>query len=221
MHMKFLADAMLGKLARFLRIFGYDTVYANDLEEYFSICPVPDNKLLEYAIEDDRIIITRDFPFYKKAKERCVYLEGEGVYNYLNQLQLKMNLIYNFNITKGNYTRDGGSYIAYFYVTSIEKNGNGLFIVREKIPTFLPVALKIKCMLRYSLSVCRETLVNGEEREEITLNNKTVTITPIMFQLKKEVYRRLKNMQELQQEIIDEGTDDFFDSEIMKIPEIE
>ena len=96
MHMKFLVDSMCGRLARFLRIFGYDTVYANDLEEYFSISPVPDNKLLEYAIEDDRIIITRDFPFYKKAKERCVYLEGEGVYNYLKQLQLKLNLAYNF-----------------------------------------------------------------------------------------------------------------------------
>ena len=35
--MKFLVDAMLGKLARFLRIFGYDTIYANDLMLTFSI----------------------------------------------------------------------------------------------------------------------------------------------------------------------------------------
>ena len=40
--MKFLVDAMLGKLARFLRIFGYDTVYANDLIDYYDINPVPD-----------------------------------------------------------------------------------------------------------------------------------------------------------------------------------
>ncbi|MFX1408521.1 MAG: Mut7-C RNAse domain-containing protein, partial [Promethearchaeota archaeon] len=38
-EIKFLVDAMLGKLARFLRIFGYDTVYANDLEDIFHLSP--------------------------------------------------------------------------------------------------------------------------------------------------------------------------------------
>jgi uncharacterized protein with PIN domain len=96
--MKILVDAMLGKLARFLRIFGYDTVYANDLEDYFSISPVPDNKLLEYAIEDERIIITRDYLFHKKARNNSIYLEGEGVYNYLNKLEIKLGLSYNFDM---------------------------------------------------------------------------------------------------------------------------
>lgn len=98
--MKFLADAMCGKLKTFLRIFGYDTVYADDLEEVFNISPVPDKMLAEYAIKNDRIIITRDYPFYKKFKDRSIYLEGEGVYNYLSQLKLKFNLEYDFNIKK-------------------------------------------------------------------------------------------------------------------------
>ena len=97
--MKFLVDAMFGRLARFLRIFGYDTVYADDLEEIYGIIPVPDEKLAEFALEDNRIIITRDYTFYKKFRDRSIFLEGEGVYNYLNQLKVKLNLEYNF----GNY----------------------------------------------------------------------------------------------------------------------
>jgi uncharacterized protein with PIN domain len=98
--MKFLVDAMFGRLARFLRIFGYDTVYADDLEEFFKISPVPDEKLAEYAIKHNRIIITRDYPFHKKHINRSIFLEGEGVYHYLHQLKYKLQLDYNFNMQK-------------------------------------------------------------------------------------------------------------------------
>lgn len=97
---KFLVDAMLGKLARFLRIFGYDTIYANDLEDYFKIYPVPDENLKKYAEENNRIIITKDHHFYNKSKSISVYVEGEGIYNYLNQLKKELNLHYKFNLKK-------------------------------------------------------------------------------------------------------------------------
>ena len=97
-ELKFLVDAMCGRLARFLRIFGYDTVYANDLTGYFNIDPVPDDKLLEFAIQEERTIITRDYPFHKIAKNKSIYLEGEGIYNYLNQLKIKLDLNFNFNM---------------------------------------------------------------------------------------------------------------------------
>jgi len=90
--MKFLVDAMLGKLARFLRIFGYDTVYANDLIEYYNIDPVPDNSLKKYAQSTNRTIITKDLPFYKVITDNAILLEGEGVYSYLNQLKQKLKL---------------------------------------------------------------------------------------------------------------------------------
>ena len=99
-EIKFLTDAMYGRLTRFLRIFGYDTVYADDLEEFFKLNPVPDDKLAEYAIKNDRIIITRDYPFYKKHRDRSVFLEGKGIYNYLQQLKNKLDLEYNFDIQK-------------------------------------------------------------------------------------------------------------------------
>ena len=99
-RMKFLVDAMLGKLARFLRIFGYDTVYANDLIGYYNINPVPDNKLKQYAQSTNRIVITKDLPFYKEIMERAIFLEGEGIYSYLDQIKQKLNLQLLFNIEK-------------------------------------------------------------------------------------------------------------------------
>ena len=98
--MKFLVDAMLGKLARFLRIFGYDTVYANDLIGYFKIDPIPDEKLIEFAHKNNRIIITKDYPLYNGYRSKSLYLKGEGVYNYLNQLRQKINLDYEFSLEK-------------------------------------------------------------------------------------------------------------------------
>jgi len=96
--MKFLVDAMLGKLSRFLRIFGFDTIYANDLIDYYHVDPVPDEKLKQYAEEYDRIVITKDLPFYQNIRDKAIFLEGKGVYNYLNQLKVKLKLSYEFSI---------------------------------------------------------------------------------------------------------------------------
>ncbi len=98
--MKFLVDSMLGKLSRFLRIFGYDTIYANDLTEIFMTDPVPDEKLIEYAEENDRFIITKDLLLYKTYSEKSLYLHGEGIYNYLQQLKEKLSLNFEFKAEK-------------------------------------------------------------------------------------------------------------------------
>lgn len=98
--MKFLTDGMLGKLSRFLRIFGYDTIFANDLEDFFHLNPVPDEKLIDYAKKNNRIILTKDYPLYKSFTEKSIYLEGEGVYNYLIQLKEKQGLDFEFNMEK-------------------------------------------------------------------------------------------------------------------------
>lgn len=49
--MKFIADAMCGKLARWLRILGYDVRYDASLD---------DDDLVEMALEEDRVLLTRD-----------------------------------------------------------------------------------------------------------------------------------------------------------------
>ncbi len=49
--MRFIADSMLGRLARWLRLLGYDTLYYPQIE---------DRLLLKIAREDNRILLTRD-----------------------------------------------------------------------------------------------------------------------------------------------------------------
>ena len=46
---KFIADAMLGKLSKWLRILGFDTLYYRNKE---------DDKLLELALSENRLILT-------------------------------------------------------------------------------------------------------------------------------------------------------------------
>jgi uncharacterized protein with PIN domain len=48
---RFMADAMLGRLARWLRILGYDTAWEKDIS---------DQALVRRSLAEDRIILTRD-----------------------------------------------------------------------------------------------------------------------------------------------------------------
>lgn len=59
--MKFLADGMLGKLTRWLRMLGQDVAYSTVL------C---DNELLELAKAEGRVLLTRDLQLYKRAVAR-------------------------------------------------------------------------------------------------------------------------------------------------------
>ncbi len=68
--MKFIADGMLGKLTRWLRMLGQDVEYSNNME---------DTDLLAAAKKEDRILLTRDFELYQRALGKGVdafYLEG-------------------------------------------------------------------------------------------------------------------------------------------------
>ena len=69
--MKFVADAMLGKLARWLRIIGQDVIYSVQFS---------DSELLKLAKTEERVLLTRDFELYKRAITRSLdsfYVEGK------------------------------------------------------------------------------------------------------------------------------------------------
>ena len=52
----FIADVHLGKLSRYLRILGFDTLYRNDYE---------DEEIVDMALKERRIILTRDLGILK------------------------------------------------------------------------------------------------------------------------------------------------------------
>ena len=69
--MKFLVDAMLGKLARWLRMLGHDVIYSVAFD---------DSELLELAKRGGRVLLTNDLELYKRAIGRgmdAYYAEGK------------------------------------------------------------------------------------------------------------------------------------------------
>ncbi len=66
--MRFIADVMLGKLARWLRILGYDVVYDPTVD---------DETLVARAISEQRVLLTKDRPLierWRKKLRSCGYL---------------------------------------------------------------------------------------------------------------------------------------------------
>src|SRR3972149_8860559 len=61
--MHFLLDGMLGKLARWLRMIGYQCTYMNDCE---------DHELLTIAKRDSLILLTSDAELYRTAVARGI-----------------------------------------------------------------------------------------------------------------------------------------------------
>ena len=58
--MKFIADTMLGSLARWLRTLGYDTLYFRGDD---------DQEMLDLADKEKRVILTRDTTFSRRLKD--------------------------------------------------------------------------------------------------------------------------------------------------------
>jgi uncharacterized protein with PIN domain len=63
--MKFIADRMLGRLSRWLRLFGYDTLVIRQQEN-------EDEMLIELAEKEGRILISRDRVLVRKAIKKGI-----------------------------------------------------------------------------------------------------------------------------------------------------
>ncbi|HEC76112.1 MAG TPA: hypothetical protein ENI33_02490 [Thermoplasmatales archaeon] len=86
--MKFICDEMLGTLAKWLRIFGYDTRYAKDMD---------DEKIIEIALKEDRIVLTRDKMLSRKAL-KGLYIEEKDLKKQIERVVKKFKLDIEKNI---------------------------------------------------------------------------------------------------------------------------
>lgn len=69
---------MVGKLARFLRILGYDTVYSRNID---------DNHLIDIALREERAILTRDTALIKKTLvKKYLLIESDNPADQLYQV---------------------------------------------------------------------------------------------------------------------------------------
>ncbi len=88
--MKFLSDGMLGRFSRWLRLLGYDVEYLSDVQ---------DNRLIEAAKKQRRILLTCDLQLYRLSVGRGVeaYLvegktEAERLAGISRRFKIKLNV---------------------------------------------------------------------------------------------------------------------------------
>ncbi len=78
--MKFICDDNLGKLAKWLRTLGYDTLFFD---------PVEDGELVARALKENRVVLSRDTQlsrFKLKLGEKLLYIETDKPLEQLKQV---------------------------------------------------------------------------------------------------------------------------------------
>ncbi len=86
--MKFIADIMVGKLAKYLRMAGCDVLYINDIS---------DDEIIKIARETGRTVLTRDSLMltrkeFKNGVIKYLLIKDEKLKNQLEQVKTDLNL---------------------------------------------------------------------------------------------------------------------------------
>jgi uncharacterized protein with PIN domain len=81
--MRFVADAMLGTLAKWLRILGYDCVFDTSLN---------DHQLVRLARAEDRVLLTRDTELARRRGLRVMLIEAEVLDDQVRQVLATLDL---------------------------------------------------------------------------------------------------------------------------------
>jgi len=88
---KFLVDEMLGTLARWLRVMGYDAKYVRNMVN---------GDILKLAHEDSRILLTRDKELAKRSGTGIILLKGNNIIDQLGDLIYRLDLIFDKERTR-------------------------------------------------------------------------------------------------------------------------
>jgi uncharacterized protein with PIN domain len=81
--MKFIVDGMLGRLAKWLRILGYDTAYFPHLD---------DDQLVRLARAEGRLLLTRDGGLARRRGLQCLLIESDYLEEQLGQILAELAL---------------------------------------------------------------------------------------------------------------------------------
>jgi len=84
--LKFVADGMLGRLTRWLRMLGHDVKYSTTMD---------DSHLMAVARREKRVLLTRDLELYKQATAKGVevfYFQGSTGEEKLSEVARRFNI---------------------------------------------------------------------------------------------------------------------------------
>ena len=82
--MRFIADAMLGTLAKWLRILGYDTLFDAGLN---------DHQLVRLARTENRVLLTRDRELARRRGLHTLLVTGEHLDDQVRQVLADLSLV--------------------------------------------------------------------------------------------------------------------------------
>ena len=86
--MRFIVDSNVGRLATWLRIAGFDTLFVRGID---------DNRLVRIALDEDRVLLTRDRQIPKRrlatsGRLKIILIEDDEVKAQLRQVLTALNL---------------------------------------------------------------------------------------------------------------------------------
>jgi len=92
MEVKFIADNNVGKLARWLRLIGYDTLLFRQKD---------DNQMIRIALSENRMVLTKDSQFMKRrlvtnGKLKTIHIKQDNPKLQLQEVVKALNLNYHF-----------------------------------------------------------------------------------------------------------------------------
>jgi len=90
---KFIVDLNVGKLARWLRLMGYDTLFLPHLD---------DGEMVKLALSQQRVLLTRDTQIMRwhiinSGRVKAILIEADDPGKQLLQVAQRLNLNYQFN----------------------------------------------------------------------------------------------------------------------------
>ena len=113
--MVFVADSMLGKLARYLRIMGYDTVYQSSYG----------NQRLSELVMEGRVLLTRDRAI-AKLYSNAVFIDSDLVRDQLKAVDRAVRL-----------SRDHGKWFSRCLICNSPLSKAEGKVAREHVPDFV------------------------------------------------------------------------------------
>ena len=156
----FMADAMLGKIARKLRMFGFDTIYDPNID---------DMDILDSSKNKGRIVLTSDRMLFKRCKKKGI----DTILTYKEtEIENLVTIFSSLNIKSIN------SQKVPFLCTSC----NGLLetiIDKNSIKYNIPVRLLHSNKIFYKCTNCRKIYWKGSHMEQISylINEINVKLT--------------------------------------------